>query len=142
MARLLPALLLLASRAHGHTILHNPLPRTSFAPGNVTKLQPFESAFVVADGGCGGITNGDSGMTAPNQVYSPGQSILVSWTNTIAHTVDRLDGGVRVAVCYDVNDCFNCNVRPSASGHPLALPVARAMRPTLPLPAKPPHGPA
>ena len=78
------------------------------APG--IKMSPFVDARRVGNLGCGGIQNSDPGVQIPTDVYRPGANIVVTWVNTIPHYDDRLTTGIRVALCFSPDDCFECNI--------------------------------
>jgi len=78
--------------------------------GTGNKLQPFPQAAAYADGGCGGINNGDPGVQVPTVAYQSGQEVTVTWDLTLPHPADNLDSGVRIAVHYGPGDSFDQNI--------------------------------
>jgi len=109
--RLLVQAALLAHAVDAHAVLTSPAPRpASGMQGTGAKLQPFASALSLANGGCGGTTNGDPGVRVPTQAFTPGQAITVTWDLTIPHPNDNLDTGVRVAMHFGAGDSFDDNV--------------------------------
>ena len=111
------ALLSLATHAAGHGIMVAPGdPRVMGGLPAGVKLVPFEQAREVADAGCGGLENGDPGislikMEAANVAYQPDTLVTVSWELTIPHETDNKDTGVRIALHYSPEDSFENNVR-------------------------------
>jgi len=94
-----------------HAVMTAPAPRP--APGMNgfgTKLQPFTQAAAYADGGCGGVANGDPGVQVPTIAYQSGQQLTVTWDLTLPHADDNLDSGVRIAVHYGAGDSFDQNI--------------------------------
>merc|ERR1719230_1102396 len=83
--------------SEGHAILTSPTPRPNQV-GSGIKLQPFASAKIVADAGCGGIANQDPGVQIPQVAFLPGAAVPVSWQYTIPHPLDVADTGVRIAL--------------------------------------------
>ena len=94
----------------GHAILTIPEGQQSFIAPQGVKLQPFNDARKVANRGCGGQEGGLGNVRIPQQVFIPGQPIQVQWQLTIPHNADNRDTGVRIAMHYDDDDSFGCNI--------------------------------
>merc|ERR1712060_969506 len=95
----------------GHAVMTLPEPRIMTVGGDVgAKLTPFSAAKGDANAGCGGIANGDPGVSRPTYAAARGTLIRVDWELTIPHPIDNRNTGVRVAIHYSPEDSFKDNV--------------------------------
>ena len=95
----------------GHAVLVRPPGRPVGAlPGQGTKLTPFNDARFTANRGCGAPDNPIGNVQQPTLAFTPGASIPIEWELTIPHDADNSDTGVRIAMYYEPNDGFECNI--------------------------------
>ena len=101
-----------------HAVMVNPPPRSNVViPPNCiwpdcplgAALGGASNAYETANRGCGGILNGDPGVTVPTVAYMSGSSLDVTWALVQPSQIDRISDGVRVAVHYSNTDSFECN---------------------------------
>ena len=105
--RLIFLALLPLARPHG--VLTIPAPRPLPTPQGV-KLEPFSSARDAATRGCG-LREGIPGtVVQPTQAFTVGRTVQVQWDLTIPHPADVQDTGIRIAIHYDDQDSFGCNI--------------------------------
>ena len=82
------------------------------ASSALPQLTPFSNAKSIADAGCGGVANQDTGVRQPlpENVFIAGTDIQVQWKLTIPHPADVEDTGVRIALHYESGSSFECNI--------------------------------
>ena len=109
------AALLLVQEAQSHAILTVPAGRPNPVDPLGPKLTPFSDAHYVSNQGCGGTANGGQTVISPQlnpstNVFIAGTQIEVKWKLTIPHNADNRDTGIRIALHYEENDSFDCNI--------------------------------
>ena len=122
------ALALLLSRlalVAAHGILTIPLGRPQTINPQGVKLSPFSDARIAANEGCGGSRGaGQGNVRIPTQAFAAGTPVQIQWQLTIPHNADRIDTGVRIALHYDDEDSFECNIlRGGLEGDPDFFPL-------------------
>ena len=105
------AVAIMLPAVRSHAVMTFPAPRPGIGGTDGYKLQPFASAQIIANSGCGGGTNNrDPGVQAPVSTYSPGDTVQVSWRMTTPHPADNIANGIRVALHVSAQDSFANNI--------------------------------
>lgn len=95
--------------SHGILTIPPGRPQTLNPAG--VKLTPFSEARYAANRGCGGAEGAGLGnVRVPTQAFTLGRPVQIQWSLTIPHNVDNSDTGVRIAIHYDDEDSFECNI--------------------------------